>query len=143
VVGEYGNNGAVLEATGDGFVGLFMSDLRGDQPFSVLMTPSGKPTIVFGRKTARLELGVVDDDPAGEEFSMRLLNTKHSVVWQPPVRSGTTLAEPVLQQSGQARQNHPYQVSLAMRTGLRQHLLEAEPGRLLGDTRFGSILAYC
>jgi hypothetical protein len=86
VVSDYGKNSAQLVATRDGFVGLFFTDLKGDTPFSVMMTPSGKPSIDFtGGKHVRLRVGVVDDKNGQEEYSLQLKDRNFKTIWQVPV----------------------------------------------------------
>jgi len=45
VVVSAGHNTASLDATRDGFVGLFFRDVDGELRLGLLMTPSGKPTL--------------------------------------------------------------------------------------------------
>jgi hypothetical protein len=88
VVGAAGKNAAFLDATEDGFVHLSLRDLNGDLRASLILTPSGKPTLAFFHdKAARLELGVIDA-PKGEEFSLQLRDPASKPIWQPDVSNG-------------------------------------------------------
>jgi hypothetical protein len=86
VVGEAGENGASLSGTEDGFVILSFTDLKGEQRFALLMTPSGKPTLMFSDgESSRLKLGVVDGSERGnEQFSLRARKPDGGTLWLPP-----------------------------------------------------------
>ena len=88
VVSTAGKNEASLDATRDGFVHLSLRDLNGDLRASLILTPSGKPTLAFFHdKAARLNVGVVDG-PKGEEFSLQLRDAASKPIWQPDVSNG-------------------------------------------------------
>ncbi len=84
VLGENGHNSAALSTTKDGWVSLSFRDLSDSLRFSVLMTPSGKPTIAFfSENRARLTLGSVSGDK-GEEYSIALHDQGGRILWKPP-----------------------------------------------------------
>ena len=56
VVGADGSNSAELEATSDGWVALSFRDLKGTQQATLMMTPSGKPSLTFLRAAYRARL---------------------------------------------------------------------------------------
>lgn len=85
VVGADGSNSAELEATDDGWVALSFRDLNDELRATLIMTPSGKPSLTFFESdTPRLDFGVVDG-PTGDEFSLQLMDTNRNVIWRPGV----------------------------------------------------------
>jgi hypothetical protein len=85
VVAADGSNSAELQATSDGWVVLSFRDIEGEQRATLMMTPSGKPSLTFFESgKPRLDLGVVDG-PTGEEFSLQLADTNRKIIWWPGV----------------------------------------------------------
>jgi hypothetical protein len=85
LVNDYGKNYAQLEATPDGFVGLFFTDLKGESRFAVMMEPSGETAIDFsGNEGIRLQLGVINGKN-GKEYSLQLKDRDGKPIWQLPV----------------------------------------------------------
>ena len=90
VTGDNGANSAVLGATSDGFVSLSFRDLKGRQTFSILMTPSGKPSIVMSDGTvARVLMGAIPVDHQ-DAWSFRLLDATGTEAWRPQVKNAVT-----------------------------------------------------
>ena len=89
VVGSHGKNSVSLGASRDGWDSLSFRDLDGQLRASLLLTPSGKPSLdFFGEKTNRISIGVVDAPSGdGEEFSIQLLDANHNVIWHPNVNN--------------------------------------------------------
>ena len=87
IVNPHGQHGATLAATDDGFVSLSFTDLHGVDRVTLLMTPSGKPTLLFSDgRSSRLDIGVVDGfQPGAEEFSIRLRQADGTTLWIPAV----------------------------------------------------------
>jgi hypothetical protein len=90
---SYGKNAVSLEATRDGWAALSFYDLRGDLKASLILTPSGKPSLdLFGEKGkgARTTLGVLPADMLSdkdEEFSLQLKDANGKVIWHPNVKN--------------------------------------------------------
>ena len=85
VVGEEGRNSASLSATKDGWVALSFRDLKDTLRLSLLMTPSGKPTLAFFQNNrARLSIGTIAGSN-GDECSIALLDPSGQILWQPSI----------------------------------------------------------
>ena len=89
VIGSDGKNSASIEATRDGWVNLSFRDIQGNQDAVLMLTPSGKPSLLFSENNGeRMNLGVVNaPDGKGEEFSIQLLDANHKVIWRPEAKN--------------------------------------------------------
>ena len=81
---KLGKNACTINATTDGWVDFSFTDLSGNSRFSILMTPSGKPTVMISDpEKPKLLLGYVDG-PKEEEVSLKLVDGAKKTVWEVP-----------------------------------------------------------
>jgi len=81
---KLGKNACTINATTDGWVDFSFTDIRGHNRLALIMTPSGKPTIMISDpEKPKLLLGYMDGQKE-EEVSLKLMDGAKRVVWEVP-----------------------------------------------------------